>query len=152
MSGVFSRFHKPTGVEYWDNAEDLDGELYRILTNEKIVPKSRRFIYTIPILNMMTHEWNYLSVAYDTYPSGDEAEEKLRKKKAALRKARDVNDAIIRQLQVMCLRHPEIDVDKLDRLGDLLSKESALLEKARENSKVQKGRAKPQWFPKRKDG
>ena len=151
MSNVFSRFHHPTGVEYWDNAALVDAELYRIMTNEKIVPKSRRFIYTIPILNLMGREWLFLSAAYDIYPTGEDAEEKLERKKAALRKAREVNEAILRQIQVMVIRHPEIDVNKLDNLGELIVKESALLDKARENSKVQNGRAKPRWIKKGRD-
>jgi len=149
MSNVFRRFHKPTGIDYWDNAVEADGELFRILTNEKIVPKSRRFIYTIPILSLMGKEWNYIGLAFDTYPAGNDAEEKLKRKKDAFRNARDINEAIIRQLQAMVRRHPEIDIDKLDHLGDLLTKESSLLDKARENSRVQKGQTKAQRPPAR---
>ena len=148
MSNVFRRFHKPTGTDYWDTAVEVDSELFRILTNEKIVPKSRRFIYTIPILNMMGREWNYIGLAFDTYPAGDDAEEKLKRKKQAFRNAKDMNEAIIRQLQAMVRRHPEIDVDKLDNLGELLIKESSLLDKARENSRIQNGQARSRKPPK----
>ena len=148
MSNVFRRFHKPTGTDYWDTAVEVDSELFRILTNEKIVPKSRRFIYTIPILNMMGREWNYIGLAFDTYPAGDDAEEKLKRKKQAFRNAKDMNEAIIRQLQAMIRRHPEIDIDKLDNLGELLIKESSLLDTARENSRIQNGQARSRKPPK----
>ena len=137
MSNVFRRFHNPTDVEYFDNAVALGAELYRVLTHEKIVPKSRRFIYTIPILNTFGREWAWIVLAYDTYPAGNEAQELLAKKKKAFQKAIDANESIIRAIQQMVITHKEIDVDRLDNLGDLLVKESSLLKKAMDNSRIQ---------------
>lgn len=119
MSNVFRRFHNPTGVEYFDTASALGAELYRVLTHEKIVPKSRRFIYTIPILNIFHREWTWIGIAFDTYPAGNEAQELLAKKKKAFQKAIDANESIIRALQQMVITHKEIDADRLDNLGDL---------------------------------
>lgn len=137
MSNVFRRFHKPTGTEYFDNATALGVELYRVMTHEKIVPKSRRFFYTIPILNMFSREWTWIGIAFDTYPAGNNAQELLAKKKKAFQKAIDANESIIRAIQQMVITHKEIDIDRLDNLGDLLLKESSLLKKAKENSRVQ---------------
>lgn len=137
MSNVFSRFHKPTGTEYFDNAVLLGVELYRILTHEKIVPKSRRLIYTIPILNIWAREWTWIGLAFDTYPAGKDAQELLQKKRKAFQKAIDANESIISALQQMVVTHKEIDVDKLDNVGGLLVKESNLLRKAKDASRIQ---------------
>lgn len=144
MSNVFRRFHKPTGTEYFDNAMALGIELYRVMTHEKIVPKSRRFIYTIPILNMFSREWTWIGIAFDTYPAGNNAQELLAKKKKAFQKAIDANESIIRAIQQMVITHKEIDIDRLDNLGDLLLLESSLLKKARDNSRVQQDGGKNQ--------
>ena len=144
MSNVFRRFHKPTGTEYFDNAVILGIELYRILTHEKVVPKIRRLIYTIPILNIWGREWTWIGIAFDTYPAGKDAQELLQKKRKAFSKAIDANEAIIRALQQMILTHKEIDVDRLDNLGELLVKETNLLRKAKDASRIQQegGKAK----------
>ena len=137
MSNVFSRFHKPTGIEYFDNGVALGIELYRVLTHEKIVPKSRRFIYTIPIFNIYQREWMWIGVAFDTYPAGNDAKALLEKKKRAFQKAIDANESIIRAIQQMVITHKEIDINRLDNLGELLLKESNLLKKAKESSRIQ---------------
>ena len=142
MSNVFSRFHKPTGIEYFDTGAALGVELYRVLTHEKIVPKSRRFIYTIPIFNIYQREWMWIGVAFDTYPAGNEAQALLAKKKRAFQKAIDANESIIRAIQQMVITHKEIDIDRLNNLGELLLKESNLLRKAKDASKIQQDGAK----------
>ena len=142
MSNVFRRFHKPTGTEYFDNAAMLGIELYRVLTHEKVVPKSRRFIYTIPIFNIYQREWMWVGLAFDTYPAGNDAQELLAKKKKAFQKAIDANEAIIRSIQQMVITHKEIDIDRLNNLGDLLVKESNLLRKAKDAARIQQEGAK----------
>lgn len=149
MSNVFRRFHQPTGTEYFDNAAILGVELYRVLTHEKIVPKSRRYIYTIPILNIYAREWTWVGVAFDTYPAGNEAQALLEKKKKAFQKATDANEAIIRALQLMVITHKEIDVDRLDNVGELLLKESRLLRKAKDSARIQQEGAKSRRPPAR---
>ncbi len=142
MSNVFRRFHKPTGVEYFDNGAMLGIELYRVLTHEKIVPKSRRFIYTIPIFNIYQREWTWIGLAFDTYPAGNDAQALLEKKKKAFQKAIDANESIIRALQQMVITHKEIDIDRLNNLGELLTKESIFLRKAKDASRIQQERPK----------
>ena len=142
MSNVFRRFHKPTGIEYFDNGAALGVELYRVLTHEKIVPKSRRFIYTIPIFNIYQREWMWIGLAFDTYPAGNDAQALLEKKKKAFQNAIDANEAIIRALQQMVITHKEIDIDRLNNLGELLVKESNLLRKAKDSSRIQQESAK----------
>ena len=150
MSNVFRRFHKPTGTEYFDNAAMLGIELYRVLTHEKIVPKSRRFIYTIPIFNIYQREWMWVGIAFDTYPAGNEAQALLEKKKKAFQKAIDANESIIRALQQMVITHKEIDIDRLDNLGELLTKESNLLRKAKDAARIQQEGARRQRPPAQK--
>lgn len=150
MSNVFRRFHKPTGIEYFDNGAALGIELYRVLTHEKIVPKSRRFIYTIPIFNIYQREWTWIGLAFDTYPAGNDAQALLEKKKKAFQKAIDANESIIRALQQMVITHKEIDIDRLNNLGDLLVKESNLLRKAKDASHIiQEGGKRPKPYGKK---
>jgi hypothetical protein len=90
----------------------------------------------------MSREWIWIGIAFDTYPAGEKANELLEKKKRAFQKAAEVNESIIRALQQMVIRHKEIDIDKLDNLGELLVKESNLLRKAKDNSKVQQTKSR----------
>ena len=70
-------------------------------------------------------------------PGGKQCPGVIGQKKKAFQKAIDANESIIRAIQQMVITHKEIDIDRLDNLGDLLLKESSLLKKAKENSRVQ---------------
>ena len=92
-------------MEYFDNAVIMGIELNRILTHEKVVPKSRRFIYTVPILNIWNREWTWIGIAFDTYPAGNDAQELLQKKRKAF----------CHDPQNKRARHPEGAENSLDK-------------------------------------
>lgn len=92
----------------------------------------------------------WVGLAFDTYPAGNDAQELLAKKKKAFQKAIDANEAIIRSIQQMVITHKEIDIDRLNNLGDLLVKESNLLRKAKDAARIQQEGAKSPRPPARK--
>ena len=73
-------------------------------------------------------------------PGGEQCPGVIGKKQKAI----DANESIIRAIQQMVITHKEIDIDRLDNLGDLLLLESSLLKKARDNSRVQQDGGKNQ--------
>lgn len=135
MSNVFSRYHKKTGVEYWDNLVEIEIMLTRFLMNDKNIPKSYRFVYTFPILQMLGRMWFYIEIVYRTYPNTPEL---LEKKKKAIDTALNFMETVISRLQ-MAVFTVCIDVNKMDTLGDLMEKESAMLRNVHKNCKLQKG-------------
>ena len=136
MSNVFRRYHSKTGNEFYDNLVEIGILLTRFLSNEKNVPKSYRFIYTIPIINMIDRESDWVTRAYNIYPAGNRAEELLAQKQDAYQKAKDVNDAIIQRLQNMIFRL-NMDPDRLEEIGRRLMEESAMLAEVRNKCRIQ---------------
>lgn len=137
MSNVFRRNHEPTGLEFWDNAQEIEIALTRFLMNEHNVPKKYRYVYAIPILDSVRNLQKHIVSANTIYPT-DEAE--LAKRRDEQQKAVNANEVIIQEIQRMILVLP-IDVDKLDDVGERLLRESALLRAWRKSSKLQKGKA-----------
>ena len=133
MSGVFRRWHEPTGNEFWDNAIELEISLTRFLMNEKFLPKKYRYIYAKPILDTVRRMWVHIVAATSIYPKTPEL---LKEKRDELKKAIFANETVIQEIQRMVLVLP-IDVNKTDEIGDKLVRESALLRSARKNSRLQ---------------
>lgn len=142
MSNVFRRYREPTGIEFWDNAVEIDKELFQFLNNEKNVPKRYRYMFTVPIVNLMGREWDWIVTAQSLFPEGKDAERILEKKKDAFQNAVNANEAVIQALQRMIFKLPSLDINKLDRLGDKLVYESNLLRAAKNGCKIQNGKKK----------
>lgn len=140
MSNVFRRNQKSTGLEFWDNAQEIEIFLTRFLMNEKNVPKKYRYVYSIPILNSVRVLQRYIVAANTIYPV-DETE--LNRRREEQQKAINANEVIIQEIQRMVLVLP-IDVDKLDMVGQRLLRESALLRAWRKSSKIKKDKAASQ--------
>jgi len=143
MSNVFRRYHSKTGNEFYDNLTEIGILLTRFLTNEKNVPKSQRFIYTIPIINLIDRESDWVTTAYNIYPAGKRAEKLLADKQDAYLKAKNVNDAIIQRLQNMIFRL-NMDPNRLEEIGRRLMEESAMLAEARNKCRIQPERKEEQ--------
>ena len=133
MSNVFRRFHKETGNEFFDTAMQIEVSVTRFLMNDKNIPKRYFYVYTVPILNKVSEMQNHITEAMTKFPA---TEALLEEKKRAFMDAICACEQVIRGLQRACLVLP-IDVNKLDNIGALLTKESELLRKARSNSRVQ---------------
>jgi hypothetical protein len=144
MSNVFSRFHRPTGYEYWDNAVEIEIALTRFLMNEKNVPKKYRYVYAIPILNSIRRLQRQIVEAYTTYPT---TPERLAKRKALQQDAINTNEVIIQEIQRMILVLSQIDANKLDDIGNRLMRESALLRGWRKSAKIETDKAETQVTP-----
>lgn len=141
MSNVFRRFHEKTGLEFWDNAVEIEKILTRFLMNEKNVPKRYRYVYTIPILNTVRRMQAHIVAANTIFPVN---EEELKKRRDEQQQAVNACETIIQEIQRMILVLTGIDVDKLDEVGERLTRESALLRNWRKSSKIQKDKADSQ--------
>lgn len=112
---------------------EIEKLLVPFLMNTKNVPKGYRYIYAVPTLNDLKKMQNCIVTAKTIYPTTDELVEQ---KKAAYYRAVCACEQVIQDLQRMVLILP-IDIDKLDHIGELLLKESALLRDCRKKVKVQ---------------
>ena len=133
MSNVFRRLRTNTGNEYWDIAMQLETELTRFLTNPKNVPKKYLYIYVVPTMGTLHKMQDAMSAAHTIFPTTPELVEQ---KKAAYLQAIIHCEQVIQSLQRMVQTLP-IDVDKLDKIGELLVRESAILRQMRKNTKLQ---------------
>lgn len=141
MSGVFSRYHQETGLEFWDNAVEIEVFLTRFLMNEKNVPKRYRYVYTVPILHAVQRMQDHIVAANSIFPV---TEDDLKNRRDEQQKAINACEAVIQRVQRMIPVLSGIDVDKLDSVGDRLIRESALLRAWRKSSKLQKDKAHSQ--------
>jgi len=133
MSNVFSRYHKPTGNEYWENALEIEKELTPFLMNTKNIPKRYLYIYAVPTMRDVQKLQNAIVEANTIYPTTDEL---VTQKKAAYYRAIIANEQIIQDLQRIILIL-NVDANKLERIGNMLIKESSLLRDCRKKVKLQ---------------
>lgn len=133
MSGIFKRCRDATGLEFWDCAVEIAKELTRFLMCDKNVPKSYRYVYAIPIIHLTQDLRRAIVSANTVFPNN---EHDLQRRKDLQQDAININETIIQALQDMLEVLTNIDVDKLDRVGDLLIQESALLKAWRKSSKL----------------
>lgn len=135
MSNVFSRFHTPTGNEFYDKGIIIERELVRLCMNERIVPKKYRYVYGIPIINHAHRLMDYISAEMTLYPT---SEELVERKKNIWQDAIICCEQIIRKIQTMIYDLPTADPYKFENVGKLLIEESKILRECRKNTKLQK--------------
>lgn len=147
MSNVKRRFRHPTGIEYFDNAMELDIEVWSYIKKE-FKNKSRKEVEAdceemkdapegcIPYRYWDTHGkplhgycWELARLVRMMYDIGrprskDEAVRKRKIAKAAVTVCWHIHDA----LRLTEAELPTVDLDKLDGAFELLDKEINLLE------------------------
>lgn len=136
MSNVFRRNRKPTGLEYYDTMVQITEKVTRFAMNEKSVPKKYRYVYAIPLIGILHRLRTAITNANTTFPVN---ERMLEKRREYQMEAICANEDIIQAIQAMVDVLP-LDLDKLNEIGDLLTKESALLRAWRKKAKVQQER------------
>lgn len=134
MSNVFRRYHTPTGNEYYNVSIEIEVALVPFLMNEKNVPKRHRLTYASKIIANLHRMQDFITDAKTIYPT---TEELVKEKKMAFQNAINSCERVFQGLQLMVFIITSIDVDKLDRVGQLLLKESALLRDCRSKVKLQ---------------
>ena len=112
---------------------EIEKQLMRFLLNQKNFPKRYLYIYVIPTKNDLQAMQNAIVEAHTVYPS---SEDLLERKKEAFTRAIIACEQVIQDIQRAVLSLP-IDVNKLDNLGELLTKESSLLRECRRKVKLQ---------------
>lgn len=135
MSGIYRRDRKKTGLEFWDTAVEIRKEVIRFLMNPNNVPKSYRFVFTFRIIGLTADLRDAITKANSTFPVN---EHELQRRRDFQQDAINYNEAIIQNLQDMLDVLTNIDADKLDHIGDLLIRESALLRAWKKSSKLMK--------------
>ena len=135
MSGIYRRDRKETGLEFWDTAVEIRKEVIRFLMNPNNVPKSYRFVFTFRIIGLTADLRDAITKANSTFPVN---EHELQRRRDFQQDAINYNEAIIQNLQDMIDVLTNIDADKLDHIGDLLIRESALLRAWKKSSRLMK--------------
>lgn len=135
MSGIYRRDRKETGLEFWDTAVEIRKEVIRFLMNPNNVPKSYRFVFTFRIIGLTADLRDAITKANSTFPVN---EHELQRRRDFQQDAINYNEAIIQNLQDMLDVLTNIDADKLDHIGDLLIRESALLRAWKKSSRLMK--------------
>ena len=135
MSGIYRRDRKKTGLEFWDTAVEIRKEVIRFLMNPNNVPKSYRFVFTFRIIGLTADLRDAITKANSTFPVN---EHELPRRRDFQQDAINYNEAIIQNLQDMLDVLTNIDADKLDHIGDLLIRESALLRAWKKSSRLMK--------------
>ena len=154
MSNIKKRFQKKTGIEYFDNAVELDRAIWEFVKHEfknkskKEAAKNYGMAEApeggIPYRYWDTHgkvlhhyAWElmrFVRLAYQISQPRTQAEldEKKRHVHMAISWCWNIHDALYMTAEEL----PMIDVDKMDGIFDLLEKEIGLLEGVEKKSKI----------------
>ena len=135
MSNVFRRLRSLTGLEFMDLSVEIHVELLRFMMREENVPKRYRFVYTMPILACETIMRIYMTQANSIFPTNDE---QVEDRKRLAQKSINFCEVVIRLLQdmVFALDSPDKTIDKLDKIGEMLLRESELLRAWKKSTKI----------------
>ena len=137
MSNVYTRYRKPTGIEYFDVATDLYIELRRVTGNPNIFPKRTLYTDVVPMLALFRKMRNYIAAAHSRFPT---AEEQLNKRKEYIQLAIEAGEALHVFIQDCVWGIESVTPDRMEHAGDLLQQELGLLRGWKRNSKIQKNR------------
>ena len=132
MSNVLVRHRSISELEFYRNACELRGTLTRFVMNEKNVPKRYKFVFAVPMVNLLLELFNNITMANTIYAIS-EHEAQLRRDYQT--KAIANCEQVLQLLQYMTDTLP-IDVNKLRIPIDLIRKEIALLKAWRKATKV----------------
>lgn len=135
MSNVFKRLRQKTGLEFMDTSVEIHVELLHYLMREENVPKRYRFIYVTPILNQESQMRIFITQANSIYANTDY---QVEERKNLIQKSINCCESIIRLLQDMVfgLNMSGERIDKLDRIGANLLRESELLRAWKKSTKL----------------
>ncbi len=133
MSGVFKRKHEPTGIEFLDNAVEIDIEVWKFCKNEKNIPKRCWFSHGVPLVRLARSLVIKATAANSIYPSNDHEVERRRD---AMQDAIGINEGIFQAIQMVIWEMESVDCNKLDRIGTMLKNESNLLRGQKTKCKV----------------
>lgn len=134
MSGVFARFHEPTGNEFYDNAVEIEKAVWQFVRNEKNIPKRAWLSHGLPLFRLARQLIVSVTRANSVFPA---TEADLEERRKLQQDAIGVNEALIASIRMTVEEIDAIDCNKLDHLGDLLILESDLLRGWRKKAKIQ---------------
>lgn len=133
MSNVLARRRSISELEFYKNACELRAVLTRFVMNEKNVPKRYKFVFAMPMINLLLDLFNNITMANTIYAL-NEHEAQLRRDYQT--KAIANCEQIVQLLQYIT-DTLTTDINKLKIPVDLLKKEMALLRAWRKSSKIQ---------------
>ena len=135
MSNVFARFHKPTGLEFFDNAVQIGIDVTRFVMNPAHIPKRYTYTHAVPIVKRAERLNDLIVAANSVYPSDEKQAERRRELQ---QEAINANEMLLQALQRLIYVRPEIDVNQLERIGQQIMRESDYLRGWRNKTKVLK--------------
>ena len=132
MSSVLARNRSLSELEFYKNACELRGVLTRFVMSDKNVPKKYRFVFAIPMTELMKDLMCNVTAANTIYPI-NEHEVQMRRDFQTMAIANC--EQIFQMMEYMVDTLP-IDVNKLKQAIELTMKETALLKSWRKTNKI----------------
>ena len=132
MSSVLARNRSLSELEFYKNACELRGVLTRFVMSDKNVPKKYRFVFAIPMTELLKDLMYNVTAANTIYPI-NEHEVQMRRDFQTMAIANC--EQIFQMMEYMVDTLP-IDVNKLKQAIELTMKETALLKSWRKTNKI----------------
>jgi hypothetical protein len=133
MSNVYKRFRGETDIQFIMTALDLQTEITKYVTREKVVPKKWRLIVALPLVNKIDEMVDNITFANSIYPR---TQEELANRRAYQQKAiancYQVQNLIVKLEK--CIN--TVTITGLETIIDLLCKELQLLKAWKKNDKM----------------
>lgn len=123
MSNVLARKRSVSSLEFYRTARELRITITRLVMNEKHVPKKYRYVFAIPMVNLMNELFANITTANTFYPS---SEHDIQVRRDFQTFAISNCEQILQYLQYMLDVLP-LSPDKLRVSTELTMKEIALL-------------------------
>ena len=133
MSNVLSRHRSLSELEFWKTAVEIRAVFTRYLMAEKHVPKRWRPVFTFPGIEYARWLMEEITAANTIYPT---TEAELAQRRAHQNEAIVAVEQIIQHIQWMIETLDGVKVADFEYIGELLTKETALLKAWRKTNKV----------------
>lgn len=132
MSSVLARNRSLSDLEFYRNGCELRKNLTRFVMNDKNVPKRYKFVFAMPMIDLLLKLFNNIVMANSIYPVN---EHEMEIRRDCQTKAIGNCEQIIQLLQYLIETLP-VDANKLVGITESIKKEIALLKNWRKTNKV----------------
>jgi hypothetical protein len=132
MSGVLMRNRSISEMEFYKTGCDIRAQLTHFLMNDKNIPKSYRFVFTFPGIDLGRKLVEEISAANKAYPKNAA---RLTRREAHQDEALELCEKIIQHLQWIADTLP-VKIITLEILVTMIEKEEALIRAWQDKNKL----------------
>ena len=135
MSNVYKRFRGETETQFIINALELQSELTRYCTKEKIIPKKYRLLIGVPIINKVDELVDNITFANSIFPTNEtEIEQRKEYQVKAIANCFQLQNYIVKLEKTV----DSVTISSLDKIIDLLCVELNLLKAWKKSDSTRK--------------